>query len=198
MPKSIEFPDTEPGYIFERDCLLFRAVVDGKPVDCFVTGELLMVRFGAQAITGDALREAFLERRAEIEGIARNHIENGWIDEDGRILLTTRFTRLDVSFDERLSEWPDGLAGAKVAIRVLTEIIGPNAEEVSVAVAESGSSEPRRSLTLIIADPSLPFSTRTALAPEERQDPITLRILLAGIWGAVLRARSRKYILMSG
>src|SRR5262245_49240489 len=170
VPKEILFPEVEPRYVFERDCLGFRALADGTPVECLVTAELLLARFGAQDWTEDALRQAYREHRATIQAIARNHIANGWIDEEG-LLLTTRFTRLSVTFGERLREWAAGRAKADAAHHMLTEIIGPNAEEVIVEWDADDRPPGQLSINLRIADPSIPYSVKALLGPREWEDP---------------------------
>jgi hypothetical protein len=92
VPKDIQFPEAEPRYVFERDCLGFRALADGKPVECMVTAELLFSRFKARDMSEEALRQAYREHKATIQGIARRHIENGWIDEENRVFLTSHFS----------------------------------------------------------------------------------------------------------
>jgi hypothetical protein len=198
VPPEIVFPNAEPWYVFERDCLGFRAVVDGKGVECLVSLELLMSRFGAREPTEESLRAAYRERRDELRQIARSHIENGWIDEEGRVLLTTRYTRLQVSFSDRLRENKEGMQVAEAAQRRLAEIIGPNAEEVHVAW--DGSSPPGGHLTINfhLGDPSVPFSLQVFLDQYNWRNPTAFQLTLAGAWGSVLRARSRKLILQSG
>src|SRR4051812_46925590 len=106
MVAKIVFPDGEPSYVFDWDCLAFRALADGKPVECLVTGELLMARFGATSMTEESLRQAYRTHKNEIQDVARNHLEHGWIDEASRVFLTTRFTRLRVRFSDQVAQWP--------------------------------------------------------------------------------------------
>jgi hypothetical protein len=198
VPTEIEFPNIEPTYDFDRDCLSFRARVDSQPVECLVTAELLLARFGARDMTEEAMREAYREHRTEIQDIARSHIANGWIDEEARIFLTTRFTRLSVTFNERLDQWAIGRAAAEAAHQMLTKIIGPNAEEVIVEW-DGGERLPGDLLiSFRIADPSVPFSVKVSLGPAEWQDRTALNVWLAGNWGAILRARSRKLLVKLG
>ncbi len=198
MAREILFPEVEPLYVFDRDCLAFRALADGKPVECMATAEFLLARFGAHDVAEGSLRQAYRDHKHDIQEIARNHIANGWIDEEGRIFLTTRFTRLDVTFGGRLNAWDGGRESATAAHRILTEIIGPNAEEVVVEWAGEGHPPGQLSITLRISDPSIPHSVKLFLGPNEWENETTLRVILAGAWGATLRARSRKLLLTSG
>jgi hypothetical protein len=189
-PEEIEFPDVpEPHHVFDRDCVWFPASVDGKPIGCLITLELLNKRFGLRTFDAEAMLEAFRENKGAIQKIAAHQIENGWIDEESHILLTTRFTRLTVTFDEGLGKW-EGRTLVEAAHRMLVEIIGPTAEEVTV---EWGNVlRPLPGVRLRIADPSVPFSGTTFLPIKELQEPTLLRVTLAGLWGEVLRARSRQ------
>jgi hypothetical protein len=198
VPKEIQFAEVEPRYVFERDWLAFPARVDGKPVECLVTLELLMARFGAREPSEQAMRQAYREHRAAIQAIARNHIENGWSDEESRVFLTTRFTRLRVTFGDGLGEGTVGRNSAEAAHRMLTDMIGPNAEEVSVEWDAEDGPPDQACISLRISDPSLPFSAKRVLAPKVWRDHTALVLLLAGVWGDLLRTRSRKLILQSG
>jgi hypothetical protein len=190
MPKEINFPDAEPRYIFDRDCLGFRAFADGKPLACMVTAELLYTRFGARDFTEEAMRRAYREHRPEIQAIARTHIENDWIDEQGRVFLTTRHSRLNVRFDDEVNNHPRGRELVEPAHRLLLGIIGPDAEKVDVEWGViPGSAYPE--LHLRIADPDVPYSVEGLFGPGESADPTTFGVHLARLWGSILRARSR-------
>src|SRR5687768_2478160 len=97
--EEIVFPDTPlPSYVFDRDCISFPALLGSKPLECLVTAEFLMTRFHAPDSGKDSLSEAFEKNKDEIHEIARVQIENGWVDEEQRVFITTRFTRLKVKF----------------------------------------------------------------------------------------------------
>jgi hypothetical protein len=199
MPLEIVFPDVEPRYVFERDCLGFRALVDGKPVECLISAELLFSQFDSQEFSEEALRRAFHAHRPIIEAIARSHIENGWIDEAGQVLLTTRYTRLTVTFGDQLQNWPTGMEIVQGLHRMLLQIIGSNAEKVAVEwdVSEHFFADP--GITLQLSDPSLPYSEKLHFVNQEWRKPKEFRsIILAGAWAAILRARSRNLVIKSG
>jgi hypothetical protein len=196
MTKEIEFPDSEPLYIFDRDCLAFGCVVDGKPVECLVTAEFLQAHFGPSDITEEAMRHSFRTHREEIEAIARAHIVNGWVDEDSRIFLTTRFTRMQVRFSDGFDVWPVGLAAAEGAHRILTKIIGPDAEQVIVEWGAVGPSGP--GIRGKIMDPTIAGSVTVYLEAPQWNDPSILTYILARAWSSVLRERSRELFLKSG
>jgi hypothetical protein len=200
VPNHIEFPDTATTYVGELECLAFRALVDGQPVECRVTAGLLMARFGARSEDEDALRQAFLEHGEEIQTIARDHLANGWIDEDGCLYLTTHFTRLTVTFSERLKEWPLGHERATEANNVLTTIIGPDAEEVLVKWDRGIAPTGMEGIVLHItdmADPANPISVRASLSLKEWENLNLFSLDLAGYWGSILRRRSRRLFIKS-
>ncbi|MBY0524973.1 MAG: DUF1488 domain-containing protein [Gemmataceae bacterium] len=196
MPKDIQFPEVEPRYVFERDCLGFQALADGKPVECMVTGELFMTRFRARDMSEDSLRQAYREHQSEIQSIARDHIENGWLDEDGRVFLTTRFTRLSVTFSEPLASDPHVAA----AHRMLTDIIGPNAGAVTVTwTCFAGVNvQERPSVHVSVIDPAISRQRSIAFQSKDWADTTTMRLRLASLWGALLQAQSRNLLLKSG
>jgi len=74
MPKTIEFPDVPPWWVFERDCVAFVALVDGNPIRCFITMEALLKYFGARSHYESDCIQAFQEKRNRIQEIARRKI----------------------------------------------------------------------------------------------------------------------------
>lgn len=192
MAEKITFPDSEPRYLSGRDCLAFDAVADDKPVECLITTELLFFRYGAGDPTEASLREAYQEHLAEIQEVARTHIKNGWIDEEGRVVLMTRFTRMKVTFSDTLGNLPGCHPIAHSAHRILTGIIGPNAEGVEVTWYASADTLVDRELGVLIADPETGYSTAGSLPLQELANTTLLTVYLAGLWSNILRARSRK------
>jgi hypothetical protein len=205
VAKIITFPESEPEYVFNRDCLAFHANVDGKSVKCMVTAEFLMTNFRIPDSTPDfseeAMRNAYRVYKLEIQKIATDHIENGWIDDDSRIFLTTRFTRLNVKFGERYDESPRIRTLVVSAHRILLDLIGPNAEAVNVEWREwNGDEDPpgHPGISVRIADPDTSRSGKVFFGPKESDDPNTLRVYLALLWSGILRERSRKLNLKVG
>jgi hypothetical protein len=199
VPHDIEFPDIEPRFVFDRDCLAFTARVGGHSVECLVTAEMLMTHFGAQEPSEEEMRAAYREHRAEIQSIARDHIQNGWVDES-RLFLTTRFTRLKVTFGDRLDERPDLRAMADAAHRILVEIIGPNAKTVEVLWdTETVRSDPQV-LILRITDPLLPHTQKFKIYPgaKWKEDPLKLHLEVGMSWGRILRMRAQELTIQSG
>jgi hypothetical protein len=198
VAKEITFPEQLPLWLFEQDCLVFPALVDGKPVECMVTGEFLMTHFAARDMTEESMQRAYRDHKPEIQDIATNHIENGWIDEEGRIFLSMRFTRLKVVFGAGFDKWPEGRAAVDAVDPFLRELIGPTAEAISVEWNAYTDTPGPPVLRLRITDPATPYAAERLIGGKERQDPISLRLILAEVWGTVLRARSRKLLRKMG
>lgn len=196
MPTEIIFPDIEARYVFDRDYLAFPAQVDGKPVECLVTAELLMQHFGARGISEEEMREAYQGHRTDIQSLARHHIEMGWIGPDGRVILTTRFTTLKDTYGEGIRQWPEGQALVKKAFRVLAKVIGPTAGEISVEWDQGVDARQRPSITLRLSDAT--GSVEAAFEPKELENPTQLRIRLSRLLGDLLQIRSRTLMLKSG
>lgn len=192
MSQAIVFPEAEPQYDFKRDCLVFCVLADGRPVECLVTAKLLAVHFGARDMGEESMRQAYHEDKTEVQDLSRNHIENGWIDEEGRIFLTTNFTRLRVTFGERLG--PE----LEKAHRILLELIGPNAREIAVEWDADQEPQGCSRIRLRLTDPSIQHSVATVFGPKDLQDPSLFRVYLARSWGSLLQARTRKQILKMG
>ncbi|MBI1918519.1 MAG: DUF1488 domain-containing protein [Planctomycetes bacterium] len=198
-PKEIVFPDVPPpSYLDERDCISFPAWADGKPVNCVVTAELLMQRFGLRTLDGEAMLEAYRQNRESIQGHARFYIEMGWIDPDHEVLLTRLLTTVRVSYGAALRGWGGGFRLTENASRRLTEMIGPMAGEVSFEWdrAEGPSRDPV--ITLKISNPF--GSVSAAFDPSEMESPSHMQGRLARLWGDLLQIQSRKQLgqLLSG
>jgi len=197
---EITFLDAEPQ--FGLFGLTFPACVDGKSVECLVTAEFLVSRFDAGDFTEDELRQTYQDHRAEIQKLVRAHIENGWIDEDGRVSLTKRFTRLTTTFSGRLEEFPGGWALVDSAHRILSGIIGPDAEAVSVEWNTNAGTTAHPVLNVRITDltmkePTPKRSVTESFDPKESANPLTLRLRLASLWSTILRGRSRQLSLLA-
>lgn len=198
MPAAITFPNSEPQYAWDRDCLVFPALVGGEPVQCFVSAELLFSRFGAGDFTEEEMRKAYRDHREEIQTIARAHIENGWIDEDRRVFLTTRFTRLTVTFGQGLEAIPDGHRAVTAAHRTLTDIIGPGAEGVNVDWDAQVDPSTSPKVSLKISDPTTGRAITGSFEAHELVNSTMFRLALAGLWNFILRERSRRLNLQAG
>jgi len=187
---QISFPAIEPRYVFERVCLAFPALADGKPIECYVTAELLNAGFGATDFTEKSMREAYTSHRAEVQALAQGHIENGWIDDQNRVFLTTRHTRLSVTYDDDVDKIPRGRDIATSAQRFLTGIIGPNAQAVDVRWVASVE-RPFAGIYVEISDPVTKYFARGFVGQKETIDGDFNSFHLAKLWSGVLGERSR-------
>lgn len=196
-PKEIKFPDApQVRYVFERDCLAFDALVDGKFVKCLVSSELLAQKFGAGDHAPDALIYAFNQHKNEIEEMARRHIERGWADPFGNVILTTRDTKFTVTYHHDLV---DNLVLRKLAESsntILESVIGPTGGEVT---AEWGSRKNLFGKDFLALRLSDKVGTVTSyLNPLLFEDESLMRMSLASLWSDLLQNRSQNLILKSG
>jgi hypothetical protein len=157
-----------------------------------------MAHFGARGFTEEEMRAAFESHKSDIQAIAREHIANGWVDQEGCLLLTTRFTRLKITFTEGLKDRKDAYQYAVEANNVLTEIIGPNAETVNVVWDRDAPAFGSVGIVLQISDPSLPFSIKRSLGLAELLPTGVRSMILAGAWGSLLQRRSQKILSRIG
>jgi hypothetical protein len=195
VPQNIQFVEGKPRYIFERDCLEFRALVDGRDVECLVTGELLMHRFGARAFTEDAFREAFTRHESEIHAIAQHHIEMGWINPENLVILTTRFTTLKVKLGEELRKRNRELEMAGLVLRLLAQVIGPGSGEVTAEL--DWEEKEGRPILVIILDDAVGGAANWFYV-KELESESAMRVQLARLWGDFLQIRAQKLIQRSG
>jgi hypothetical protein len=152
-----------------------------------------MQKFGARVLNETEARQAFDRHKQAIRDLARSHIEKGWVDEEGRVFLTTHFTTLTVTFKGQAAND----AQVANANRVLTEIIGPDAGEVVVEWEPYVVGE-GRSAVLRLKDPVINREVMSSVSEDVLSDPNFLLISLARVWGALLSARSRFLTLKSG
>jgi hypothetical protein len=190
VPKEILFPEVEPRYDFERDRLAFPASVDDKPLECLVSLELLMSRFGAREPGEEPTRQAYQEHKAEIQAIARHHIEMGWVSKDNVVLLTTRFTTLKITFGESLQARPREHKLALEMMTLLKEMVGPQAGEVSVEV-DWEEKDGRRRIVVIFDEGG---GVANWFEPKDGELSKGLRGWIASLWGDLLQMRSHKLL----
>ena len=195
---EVEFPDPDSNYLSDEDCLSFRALLEGEPITCLVTAKFLMIHFGASDLSEEELRQAFSEHRTEIERIVREQIANGWIDDQRRIILRARVTKLRVTFDEGLRKGPEGLAMANEANKILIKLIGPTAEDVILEWDGAVEADGVGRISLLISDPTSDYSVKKVLDAKQWERVWYLSLNLGSIWGAILRGRSQKLLLQSG
>lgn len=195
MSKEIVFPEIEPDYVFDRDCLAFPALVDGKSIACFASGELLMHRFGATAFTEKALREALARHKAKIHSIARHHIEMGWVNSENQVILTTHFTTLQISFGDELRKRPAAFEIATMAQQVVAELVGPSSGEV--AVKFDWEEKDGRPIFVVMMHDTVGTASNWFYMPKT-ESVDRLRVWLNRLWGELLQIRSRKLIQRFG
>jgi hypothetical protein len=90
MAKSIEFLPDQARHLFDRGAIELPATVDGAPVRCIVSAELLIQRFGARNNAPNEVHGAFNEGLVIIQEALRKLIEASHLAAKGEVLLTTK------------------------------------------------------------------------------------------------------------
>jgi hypothetical protein len=90
MAKRVQFLPGQARHLPDRDAIEFPATVDGAPVRCLVSAELLIQRFGARSNAPGEVRAAFDDGLVVIEEALRKLIEAGHVDAEGEVVLTTK------------------------------------------------------------------------------------------------------------
>ncbi len=90
MAKRIQFLPDQARHLSDRDAVELPATVDGDPVSCIVSAELLIQRFGARNNTPNEVQGAFNYGLVVIEEALRKLIEAGHVDAQGEVVLTTK------------------------------------------------------------------------------------------------------------
>ncbi len=82
---EILFP-REQQLVFDNASVDFPAIVDGRRTPCKISGEALNDHFNAER---EGTLHAFLRHRSDIEGKARDLIEQQRFQSDGSVLIST-------------------------------------------------------------------------------------------------------------
>jgi hypothetical protein len=72
---------------FPEDAVEFRALVDGKPVRCFISREALQQHCGATDQTPGAAEAAFKANQQAIQDVATNLIDRGRVSPPGELWI---------------------------------------------------------------------------------------------------------------
>jgi Protein of unknown function (DUF1488) len=87
MPEQIVFPQLRPVFVFERNCVAFPSLVDGRVVRCLISVEALHKDYGANGFSEEEAMRAFNEHRAQIEEAARRKLKRSEISPEGELLI---------------------------------------------------------------------------------------------------------------
>ena len=90
MAKRVQFLPDQARHLPDRDAIELPATVDGAPVRCLVTAELLIQRFGARNNTPTEVLGAFNYGLLAIEEALRKLIEASDVDANGEVVLTPK------------------------------------------------------------------------------------------------------------
>jgi Protein of unknown function (DUF1488) len=189
MPTTIVFPKVEPQWLFEREGVWFPCLVNGNPVKCLVTFELLSERFGAKSFDQHEALRAFREDRPEIEILVEAQIVLGHVPTGGEILLTPESLALkEVTYSEAVLHSGD-IPYIKRATAYLSDILGRAAIHVS-ANWDRTLKDGRVFYTLDLH--GLGFSTAAAFPQEGIDRPSQAYVRIAQLWGNILQQESHR------
>jgi hypothetical protein len=210
MPQSVTFPKLKPQWVFDRDCVLFFATIDGEQVfKCLVSGEALFTHFGAGDLSMEEAMRAFLEHREEIEAVAREKILKGNYKRGDEVLLrmadfprksgtTTSPPRpahgLRTVIDPNISEDPQLLSGVNEAKFVLEQDLATGSIPVT-ATWELVRVPPNKSLAqLTLVDDETGATVTGLFSVGDLENLSYARFSLFRLWDDLLRERVRRQL----
>ena len=201
MPKDIFFPKITPSWIYERDCVRFYAAADGKPLQCLVSIEALMVNFGVHGPDPKQAIQAYLDNQQQIQELARLKIENGEYERGDEVVLRTddfpeptTTTRPPSGFTSSIaSEFqnhPEMLDAIKKANKVLEYGLHSFGTPVQ-AEWMLLHSDPHQPLIILELTDGRTGATVDGLFSVEQMNKETLRFDLFRLWDDMLREGGR-------
>lgn len=193
MPQTISFPDIEPSWMFDRNSVLFLALVDGEPVRCMVSMEALHSWFGS-GFTQDENLKAFRENRDAIIARARQKIEAGDINPGDEVLLRQDDGPQPKStFSQTIRENAAVSSLVDEATGVLAQVIARTASDIRAGWQLVDTAKtPIVQLTL--EDKHNQVAATDWFSIKELQNKTILRRRLDRLWGDLLQASSHKQL----
>lgn len=206
MPTDIFFPEMEPTWVFDRDCVRFYAVVDGSPLRCLVTVEALMSHFGLRAPDPEAALQVFLDHQTQIQEAAFQKIETGETGSSDELVLrsddfpgptTTTPTLgdgLEISEDPQIrlhSTLLDSIRSANGVLRNDLYRVGM-AVEAAWRLLPAGSREPL--LVLKLTDKESGATVEEPFSASSLRDQTSAYFTLFRLWDNLLRVRRRRLV----
>ena len=193
MARRITFPELQPQFVVDRDCVSFPAQAGEARFKCLVTVELLMERFGARGPSEEEALRAYERHKEEIRVIARALIERGEVNSDGEVLITSRTFRLKkVVFGEKLQQNRELFFLARKATERLEEVVGTSAWSTEAEWDRGEDSKGRCIITLRLTDWT--GSVTGLFEKAELESPSQTRYRLLRLWGDLLQIRSHKQL----
>jgi hypothetical protein len=195
VTKQIDFPDFEPRWVFDRDCVVFLALVDKKPVKCLISVEALIQQYGIKYSEKDAVL-AFRKHRDEIRELARRKIEAAdYDDERGEVLLTTAaLSDVDgVEYSEDIRNNPALHKQVLNASAVVRKLLGRAFDGLRISWQVIQGTGPRV-VQLSAEDPEIGEQFWDWFSVEQLGDTGIVGSRLHSFVGAYLRARTHKLL----
>jgi hypothetical protein len=210
MPGSVTFPSIEPQWVFNRDCVLFYAIVDDEIVKVLVSAEALETHFGAKGLAEESCMRAFRENRVTIEEVARRKILSGSYKRGDEVLLkmadfarttttTTASPRthsygLVIKVPAAIVEDPFLLSGVNEANSVLQEELVTGAMPMSAHWDLIPVAGRRPLVTLTLTDQETETSVTGPFTADDLAKLDYARFSLFRLWDDLLRERGRKQL----
>jgi len=198
MSDGLLFPDVEPFWVFDRDCLAFPAVLDGKTIRCLVTLETLIQNYGAKSPSELEMKRAFGENRAKIHDIARAMINTKQFDEHGEILI--RSTSPQLLGSELSVKYSDAILKTerlRDIVQAASYRLGYGLGHLPGPVEGSwdfGPGDDRSILELKLKHVETGVTVRDWFTPDELVSVNLLKSRFQKTWGDLLRAITRKQL----
>lgn len=199
MAEKIYFPGTKPQWIFERDCLVFLAIVDDKPVRCIISMEALFQDYGAKSGSEKDCIQAFNEHRAAIENEAAARINARAMTPEREVIIRASFEKSKANRLLHFLRSPEIAARpdlSKLLHDVTFRYVGrfaPVGCETRVHWEIAG--QPEQNLFQIrLEDAEAESSTVDWFSRQQLEDPDYLRRRFDFLWAEYLSARSKRQL----
>ena len=193
MPKDIFFPEVIPQWVWDRDCVAFPALVDGKLVRCLITMEALNTHFQARLSEEDCLR-AFEENKKVIHDMARKKILSGEYSPKGEIMIRSDDSGAVHEIQQMPFHEPSLNNSFLNAWQILDNIAGEKLKSVTSKWNIVPNPGGDWTCQLILQDKLSKAASSAIFTSNELKDAASLgvRLKLIRVWGDLLEARARE------
>jgi len=196
-------------WLFNRDCVRFYAIAGSDVLQCLVSGEALMMHFGATGINERESLRAFNEHRLEIEAVAERKVLSGMFPLGGELILRTDdFAKKSTSattttpppgyrhiisrVSQEIMQDSALLNGVKAANSILDEDLVREGMHVS-ADWDLVPTEPRLPLArVLLTDRATKAKAERLFTGSDLAKLPAARISILRLWDDLLRERGRK------
>ena len=200
MPKSIRFfPTTPPHWQFDREAILFVAIVDGTPVRCYITLEALKDLFGSGSTRESAL-STFEANREAIQQLAREMLETGKVNNKGDVTIRKPLESFEAQTNP-ITTYHFGV-GEDGELRILlngaTQLLAQIIARAQVDVYADWEVLPSGDLSiyqLTLEDKSDGVKLYEWFSLPQLRDKVALRQRLDRVWAEFLQVQNHRQLL---